>query len=161
MSPRDEKEALEVKKIIRFFKQGMAAKTLANQAGERSLYLGAPNIFRLQYRTSGNRIIEGVNRIKPCAVVGTAVNYTPDGQWSAYDEGQPVSCTISIQMKELEPVYATDYSMDVLDSRRSGEITRSIPDPNFIGPVAGDTPMVDVPAGEGDLYPIKPTEVGY
>ena len=161
MSPRDEKEALQVKRIIRFFKQGMSAKTMKNQAGDRSIYLGTPNIFRLQYRTAGGQIIEGVNRIKPCAVVGTAVNYTPDGQWSAYDKGQPVSCTFSIQMKELEPVYASDYSTNVIGSRRSGELTRRVPDPNFIGPVAGDTPMVDVPPGEGDLYPIRPTEVGY
>ena len=153
MSPRDEREALEVKRIIRFFKQGMAAKTMKNTAGERSIYLGSPNVFRLQYRTAGGRIIEGVNRIKPCAVVGTSVNYTPDGQWSGYDEGQPVSCTFSIQMKELEPVYASDYSADVIKQRRSGEeVTRKV-QLNFFD--------VDVPAGEGDLYPIRPNEVGY
>ena len=159
MSPRDEAEALVVKRIIRFFKQGMAAKTQKNQAGERSVYLGAPNVFRLQYRTEGGRIIEGVNRIKPCAVVGTAVNYTPDGQWSAYDEGQPVSCTLSIQMKELEPVYASDYSMNVVGSRRSGELSRE----QFVGPFADASAAVqDIPTGEqGDLYPIRPTEVGY
>ena len=159
MSPRDEKEALEVKRIIRFFKQGMAAKTMANQAGERSLYLGAPNIFRLQYRTAGGSIIEGVNRIKPCAVVGTAVNYTPDGQWSAYDEGQPVSCTIAIQMKELEPVYATDYTMKVLGSRRSNDRTIG----GFVGPLANPDEAFDsdMPVGDGDLYQIRPTEVGY
>jgi len=143
MSPRDEKEALEVKKIIRFFKQGMAAKTVQNQAGDRSLYLGSPNVFRMQYRTAGGRIIEGVNRIKPVAVVGTAVNYTPDGQWSAYDEGQPVSCTMSINMSELEPVYASDYTETVtIDNRRSKDITRF-----------GE--------GDGDLYEISTTEVGY
>ena len=159
MSPRDEKEALEVKKIIRFFKQGMAAKTVQNQAGDRSLYLGSPNVFRLQYRTTGGRIIEGVNRIKPCAVVGTAVNYTPDGSWAAYDEGQPVSCTLSIQMKELEPVFASDYSENVIGSRRSGEqITRE----QFIGPFADpDQAITDIPTGVGDLYRISPNEVGY
>ena len=161
MSPRDEQEALEVKRIIRFFKQGMAAKTMKSKAGGSTLYLGTPNIFRLQYRTASGKIIEGVNRIKPCAVVGCAVNYTPDGQWSAYDEGQPVSCTISIQMKELEPVYASDYSENIIDDRRSGPLTRSVVDPNFIGPAGPDTPMVDVSVGEGDLYPIRPTEVGY
>ena len=160
MSPRDEQEALAVKRIIRFFKQGMAAKTQRNQAGQRSVYLGAPNIFRLQYRTAGGRIIEGVNRIKPCAVVGTAVNYTPDGQWSAYDEGQPVSCTLSIQMKELEPVYATDYSQQVIESRRSGEAAGSRE--QFVGPFADpEQAVADIPVGEGDLYSIRPTEVGY
>jgi len=45
--------------------------------------------------------------------------------------------------------------------RRSGPLTSSVVDPNFIGPAGPDTPMVDVSVGEGDLYPIRPTEVGY
>ena len=144
MSARNEREALQIKRIIRFFKQGMAAKTVTNQAGDRSLYLGTPNVFRMQYRTAGGRIIQGVNRIKPVAVVGTAVNYTPDGQWSAYDEGQPVSCTMSINMSELEPVYASDYSEKVIEGegRRSRDIA-----------IEG--------MGDGDLYSINKNEVGY
>lgn len=163
MSPRDEKEALQVKRIIRFFKQGMSAKTMQNQAGDRSIYLGAPNIFRLQYRTAGGQIIEGVNRIKPCAVVGTAVNYTPDGQWSAYDKGQPVSCTFSIQMKELEPVYASDYSTNVIGSRRSTDLQETIVNRDVpFGPFADpEEAFRDIPVGDGDLYPISPNEVGY
>jgi len=165
MSPRDEREAREVKKIIRFFKQGMAAKTMQNTAGERSIYLGSPNVFRLQYRTAGGRIIEGVNRIKPCAVVGTSVNYTPDGQWSGYDEGQPVSCTFSIQMKELEPVYASDYSKNVIGSRRSQDrIVETFGETETVfdgGDVTSTTRTFDLAAGDGDLYPIRPNEVGY
>ena len=169
MSPRDEREAREVKKIIRFFKQGMAAKTMNSAAGQRTLYLGTPNVFRLQYRTARGEIIEGVNRIKPCAVVGTAVNYTPDGQWSAYDKGQPVSTTISIEMKELEPVYASDYSTNVIKGRRSGEEatqTRSFEETETVfdgGEETTETRTVsyEIPVGEGDLYSIKPSEVGY
>ena len=142
MSARNEREALQIKRIIRFFKQGMAAKTVNSSAGGRTLYLGTPNVFRLQYRTARGDIIQGVNRIKPCAVVGTAVNYTPDGQWSAYDEGQPVSCTMSINMSELEPVYASDYSEKVIEGRRSRDIA-----------IEG--------MGDGDLYSISKEEVGY
>ena len=87
------------------------------KAGGRSLFLGTPNVFRLQYRTANDEIIEGVNRIKPCAITGTAVNYTPDGVWSAYDRGQPVSTVLTIRMSELEPVYASDYSENVIESR--------------------------------------------
>ena len=143
MSPRDIIEAQEVKNIIRFFKQGMAAKKLTNQAGEASLFLGSPNVFRMQFKTQNNDIIEGVNRIKVCAVTGTAVNYTPDGTWAAYDQGQPVSTILTIRMTELEPVYATDYTEDVIESRRSG---------------GGD---VLSEQGDGDLYSIRPTEIGY
>ena len=143
MSPRDEEEAKQVKAIIRFFKQGMAARTIQNTAGERSLFLGTPNIFRLQYRTSEGKIIEGVNRIKPCAITGTSVNYTPDGVWSAYDEGQPVSTILSIRMEELEPVYASDYTQNnIANERRSNDIT-------------------EVGQKDGDLYSIRTTEVGY
>ena len=45
-------------------------------------------------------------------------------------------------MKELEPVYATDYTMDILGDRKSKDVT-------------------DIPARDGDLYQIRPTEVGY
>jgi len=145
MSPRNEDEALQVKKIIRFFKQGMAARTMSNKAGDRSLYLGSPNVFRMQYRTANGEIIEGVNRIKPVAVTGTAVNYTPDGQWAAYDEGQPVSCTMSINMSELEPVYASDYTSEVKNIRNE-RLSRDI--------IAREQ-------GDGDLYVISKEEVGY
>ena len=153
MTPRDEKEAEVVKKIIRFFKQGMAAKTLNNAAGDRALFLGTPNIFRLQYRTANGEIIEGVNRIKPSAITGTAVNYTPDGVWSAYDQGQPVSTVLTIGMAELEPVYASDYSENVIESRRSNDTTTVREE------VDGEAK--DIPQGDGDLYSIRPSEVGY
>jgi len=117
MSPRSNKEAKEIRRIIRFFKQGMAAKKLTGQAGDASVFLGTPNIFKLQYKTVNNEIIKGVNRIKPCAIVGTNVDYSPEGNWSAYDEGQPSSIILSIQAKELEPIYDTDYQKNVTDGR--------------------------------------------
>ena len=159
LSPRDAREAAEVKKIIRFFKQGMAARTISSQAGDRSLFLGTPNIFRIQFKTANGQIIEGVNRIKPCAVTGTSVNYTPEGAWAAYDQGQPVSTVLSIRVQELEPVYASDYSQDVIDNRRSDE---QIYNEQFVGPLANaDEAVTSTPTGIGDLYSIRPSEVGY
>ena len=117
MSPRSRKEAKEIRRIIRFFKEGMAAKKLTGQAGDASVFLGTPNIFKLQYKTVNNEIIKGVNRIKPCAIVGTNVDYSPEGNWSAYDEGQPSSIILSIQAKELEPIFDTDYQVNVTDGR--------------------------------------------
>jgi len=169
LSPRDEKEAAEVKKIIRFFKQGMAARTLSAQAGERTLFLGTPNIFRIQFKTGSDQIIEGVNRIKPCAVTGTSVNYTPEGAWAAYDQGQPVSTVLSIRVQELEPVYASDYSQSVIANRKSGqpatridtfEETETVFDGDQVTSETRTVPY-EVAYGEGDLYSIRPSEVGY
>ena len=53
-----------------------------------------------------------VLKIKTCACVGAAVNYTPEGMWNAYEKGQPTSCILSLEFKELEPVYNTDYEED-------------------------------------------------
>jgi len=138
MSPRSNSEAKIVNNIIRFFKQGMAAKKQDGRSGAQSYFLGTPNVFQLQYKTTGGKTIKGVNRIKTCALTGFAMNYAADGNWAAYDDGQPVSVIMNMSFKELEPVYDTDYQEDIFDGR------------TFTGK-----------DGSGDLYPITPDEVGY
>ena len=142
MSPRSREEAKVVNQILRFFKQGMAAKKLLSTAGDsdgRSYFLGTPNVFRLQYRTTEDEAIKGLNRIKTCALTGTSVNYTPEGAFASYDRGQPVSVLLSLNFQELEPIYDTDYKFT------GGEGARD--DRN-------DT-------SEGYRWKIKTDEVGY
>ena len=116
LSPRSESEATIVNQILRFFKQGMAARKQSSAAGGlnggRSYFLGTPNVFRLQYRTSDNEAIKGINRIKTCALTGTSVNYTPEGTFASYEKGQPVSILLSLNFQELEPIYDTDYKYE-------------------------------------------------
>ena len=138
LSPRSKDEAEKVNQIIRFFKQGMAAKKLDGRGGAQSYFLGTPNVFKLRYRTEGNKQISGVNKIKVCALTGFSVNYAADGNWAAYDEGQPVSSIINMSFKELEPIYDTDYQKDILDGRSSTDFKST-----------------------GDLDPIGPNDVGY
>jgi len=110
MSPRSSTEAKEIKSIIKFFKRGMAPKKQNSTSGTgASYFLGTPNVFKLNYKTNGDGDIEGVNKIKTCALTGFAVNYAADGSWAAYDNGQPVSYILNMSFKELEPVYDTDY----------------------------------------------------
>jgi len=110
MSPRSKEEARNVKRIIRMFKQGSAARKLNSQsgAGAASVFLGTPNVFKLSYKT-GNEEISGLNKFKICALVNMNVVYAPDGQWAAYAEGQPVSVQMSLNFQEIEPVYESDY----------------------------------------------------
>ena len=118
MSPRSREEAIRINNIIRFFKQGMAAKKMGDSSpGGRSYFLGTPNVFDIHFKTSKtSQEITNTNhsvlRIKTCACVGAAVNYTPEGMWNAYEKGQPTSCILSLQFKELEPIYNTDYEED-------------------------------------------------
>lgn len=119
LSPRGISEAKNINNIIRFFKQGMAAKkqNSTSGAGSASYFLGTPNVFKLNYKTTGDKDIKGVNRIKVCALTGFSVNYAADGNWSAYDDGQPVSSIINMSFKELEPIYDTDYQKTVDPNR--------------------------------------------
>jgi len=151
MSPRSKEEATDINKIIRFFKQGMAAKKQDKRsgiqeygtAGASSYFLGTPNVFQLQYKTSNGNPIKGVNRIKTCALVGFSMNYTADGTWAAYDDGQPVSVIMNMSFKELEPIYDTDYQEDIFDGR-------AFTDNQKFGTL-----------NSGDLYKISPNDVGY
>lgn len=118
LSPRSHKESETIRRIIRFFKQGMAAKKVKGKAGQASFFLGTPNVFRLEYRTGKNSLIDGVNKFKTCALTGFQCDYTPDGFWAAYDAGQPLSVTMTMMFYELEPIYDTDYqNNNIFDGR--------------------------------------------
>jgi hypothetical protein len=120
MSPRSKEEANMVNMILRFFKQGMAAKKKTLQAGGASLYLGTPNVFKLEYK-SGGQAIPGVNKFKICALTGFGVNYAGAGQWAAYDGGQPATVVMTMGFREIEPVYENDYQST------SGDISFDLP----------------------------------
>jgi hypothetical protein len=112
MTPRSQKEAANVRRIIRFFKQGMAARKMTGQAGQGSAFLKTPNVFKLRYQSAG-KPIPGVNKFKICALTQFAVDYTPESQWTAYEDpdspGQPVSVVMNLRFNEIEPVYESDY----------------------------------------------------
>ena len=119
MTPRSELEARNIRRIIRQFKQGMAARRVNSsgstfKAGETSYFLGSPNVFKLSYRTADDKPIAGLNRFKLCALTNFSVNYAPSGQWSAFDGGMPTGVTIGMNFAELEPVYENDYQEDIL-----------------------------------------------
>ena len=102
MSPRDRKESIEIAKIIRLFKQSMAP-----QKTSKDLFLKAPSIYELVYRsgTNKNRFLP---KMKTCALVDCAVNYTPDGSFMAYDNDSMVAYEMSLSFQEMEPIYNND-----------------------------------------------------
>jgi hypothetical protein len=109
LSPRSAPEAAMVRKILRFFKQGMSVKKISGKSGQASFFLGTPNVFKLEFRSGQTKFIDGVNKFKTCALTSFSCNYTPDGLWAAYEKGQPVSTTMQMTFSELEPIYDTDY----------------------------------------------------
>jgi hypothetical protein len=109
LSPREPKEAQEVRKIIRFFKQGMAV-----QRSVAELFLKAPNVFEIKYLLSGSQGKDHpyLNRIKKCALVSCGVDYTPTGSYMTFagSENSMVSYGLTLTFREIEPIYADDYN---------------------------------------------------
>lgn len=105
LNARSKDEADRIKKIIRFFKQGMAP-----QRAQTSLFLKAPHVFEIKYKFKG-KDHPGLNKIKgKCALQSFNVDYTPEGTYMAYDaDGTMVSYFLQMQFVELEPVYEDDY----------------------------------------------------
>jgi hypothetical protein len=111
MTPRNKEEAKNIRKIIKFFKKGMAPKRAANQP----FFLGAPNVFDINFK-SGNRNIESIGKIKTCALQQCLVNYTPDGFYAAFNDpntiSQPIAVTMQLTFTELTPLYNDNYNPD-------------------------------------------------
>ena len=110
MTPRSEQEARQCKLIIRSFKQNMAPKANleGGQIGGTGIFLKTPNIFELTYRR-GNRNHPFLHKFKQCFLTNFGVNYTAEGTHTTYDDSTPVSMTMDMTFKEIEPIYDTDY----------------------------------------------------
>lgn len=111
LTARSRAEGEEIRRIIRFFKQGMSPK---RQSGKNNYFLKTPNMFRIKFRTikdkNGSDRNKGMPKFKTCALKGFTTDYSPDQMWSAYEDGQPVSVNIMMEFGELSPIYANDYA---------------------------------------------------
>lgn len=108
-APRSYDEALMVKRIIRAFKQSIVPKTNKGSATAAGIFITAPSIFQLEYK-KGRQKHPFLNSFKPCALVDMQINYTASGTYATYHDGTPVHIQLSLTFKELNPIYAEDYS---------------------------------------------------
>ena len=126
-APNSDTEASICRKIIRFFKQGMAAKRIK----EQTLFLGSPNVFRLRYLTGNNDPIRALPRYKICALTSTEVDYAPGGLYQSYEDekagSQPTIMNMTLNFTELTPIFEQDYrdfskasQKDLFDSEGAG-----------------------------------------
>jgi len=111
MIARSKKEGEEIRKIIRFFKLGMAPKF------QNIAFLANPDVFKLEYRNSKGTL-NTVNRFNPGGLALTTLktDYAPNGYWAAYDDSQPVALKLAMSFTELRPIYEGDQIQTPLDS---------------------------------------------
>ena len=107
--PRNKEEADEVVKIIRFFKQGMSPIR-----SEANLFLLAPYVFQVHYILKGDTSKDHpyIGKMKECAMTNFAVDYTPQQNYSTLTDGYMTAYKITMDLKELEPVFNDDYGTE-------------------------------------------------
>ena len=116
LSAREGAEAIVIKKIIRFFKQGMSVKRAAS-----TLFLKAPNTFDIRYIYGKDKKDHPwINRIKECALTNFTVNYTPAGNYATFEDGAMTQYDITLSFSELDPIYDDDYT--ALDKDEDNDI---------------------------------------
>ena len=103
-SPRNLSEANQVKRIIRLFKQHMAAK----RASGNGFFIGSPDIFILEYM-KGQARHPFLNVFKPMALTSCRMNYTGNGTYSTFHDGTPTLMNMTLSFQELNPIYFEDY----------------------------------------------------
>jgi len=103
LTARGPSDAKQIKRIIRFFKQGMSVKDTATD-----IFLRAPNVFKIEYLHEGG-LHDGLNLIKECALTNCSVEYTPANTFSTFEDGTMTAYRLSLQFTELTPVTEADY----------------------------------------------------
>ena len=105
---------MDVVKIIRFFKQGMAPIRSKSR-----LFLKSPHTFRIAYKQNASEASRSaefgvndhpyLNKFKECALRSFGVNYTPNGTYSTYEDGVMTAYQITMNFNEMSPIYNDDY----------------------------------------------------
>lgn len=116
--PRDEKEALEVQKIIERLKFHQAPEIVEETQG----FLVPPSEFDIRFYYGGKQN-PNIPSIATCVLTSIDVNYAPNG-WSAYEvpgenspflggTGMPVAIQISLQFQETTFLTKKDFKSDI------------------------------------------------
>ena len=133
MSARSREEATQIKKIIRFFKQGMSVKKSID-----NIFVLSPNIFTINYKTGDGREHPSIGRIKPCALLDLNTTYGNGNTYMTYDDpGRTLTqYKIDMSFQELDPITEDDY-LDI--DERSARVSQGVP----IGPLQGSQDFSD------------------
>ena len=113
MIARSEREGKEIRSLIRFLKLGLAPKF------RNTTFLANPDVFKLEYKngTGEKDRLKTVNQfLDGLALTTIAVDYSPNGYWSAYRDSQPVAVKMDLSFSELRPVYEQDQLATDKDS---------------------------------------------
>jgi hypothetical protein len=128
--PRDEREALEVQKIIERFRFHQAPELSSAQG-----FLIPPSEFDIKFYYGGVQN-PNIPSIATCVLASINVNYAPNG-WTAFEvpgenapavgrTGMPISIQVTLEFQETTYLTKSDFKQDKdFSSQQTAEFTRA------------------------------------
>ena len=119
--PRDEREALEVQRILERLRFHQAPELMPNAGG----FLIPPSEFDIKFYNSGKEN-PNIPQIATCVLTTLDINYAPNG-WAAYETpgenepylgrtGMPVSIQVTLQFQEMTYLTKKDFRDDLANA---------------------------------------------
>lgn len=101
MAPSSQKESESMKNIVQKLRM-FAAPELNNTTG--GIFFNTPAEFEIKFYNKG---VENTNipKIRRCVLTDIMVNYTPEGEWSTFRNGHPVTCQLALTFQEMEIIH--------------------------------------------------------
>jgi hypothetical protein len=120
--PRHSQESGEVNNLIAQFKKAMLPSkdpgrvfgfnATGKNRGVQLGFIGVPKLVRVSFM-KGSSENSRLPRYKMCALTSVDVNYTPDGTYATYTDGQPVAVGLSLNFQETKICFADDINKSV------------------------------------------------
>lgn len=117
LMPRSSDESIDVRGIVEQFKKAMLPTAdpgslfdynkNSDNTGIKLGFIGVPKLCRVSFM-KGSGEHPYLPRFKMCAITSMDVNYTPDGAYATYHDGQPVAMSLSLNFQETKIVFAED-----------------------------------------------------
>ena len=115
MSPRDGKEANNIKKICNTFRKASLPSIGDGQGkiagASPGFFLKVPKICQVSFM-QGSSPHPYITQYKPCAISRVSVNYTPDGTYATYGDGSPVASELTLSFQELKLIYNEEVDIN-------------------------------------------------
>ena len=111
--PRSSGETVQINKIIKVFKETMLPRKRVDKVfkvgtkGVQNGFISVPDLCRVSFMRNGEEH-KFLPRYKMCAITQVDVNYTPDGAYATYQDGQSVAINLSISFQETKLLFAED-----------------------------------------------------
>ena len=118
--PRNSGEADNIKQIVNIFRKAMlpdfssgteltAAGGTIDIGGQNvaASYIQVPSVCKVSFM-QGSNLNKNVAQYKMCAITQVDVNYTPDGTYATYDDGNMVAIGLTLSFQETKLIFASE-----------------------------------------------------